>query len=75
MRCEPLRSVCADAVDLRLEVGNNRLTALFPDGEDGEHLRERVGAEVAQGRDGRNVNDWWSGGWGQTSGKEAGVNR
>jgi hypothetical protein len=75
LSCKPLRSVCADAVDLGLEVGDGGLAALFPDGEDGEHLRQRMGAEVAQGCDGCNVNGRWSGGWGKAGVKEASVDR
>jgi hypothetical protein len=60
-------------VHLGLEIGNCGLAALFPNGEDGEHLREGTGAKITERCDGGDVNGWWTGGGGKAGGKEAGV--
>ena len=54
-----------DAVDLAFEVGDGGLTALFPDGEDGEQLEDGAGAKVAEGGDRGDVDGWWGGSWGE----------
>ena len=62
-----------DAIDLAFEIRDGGLAALFPDGEDGEQLGERVGAEVAERADGGDVDRWWGGGRGEAGCEEAGV--
>ena len=58
---------------MRFQVGDCGRAATFPDLEDREHGGEGGGAQVAEGRDGGEVDGGWGGGRGEAGGKEAGV--